>query len=166
MKLLSLDQSSRITGWSVFADGALQEYGKLDAEKAGPEIGKRLSYIKEKIKSLIEKYQIELILIEDIQLQNTIGNNVVTYQRLAYVQAIIIELANSLSIPYEIIHSSSWKSTLGIRGKARAEQKRNAQQWVVNTYSIKATQDECDSICIGSAYLLNKSKDDGYDWAD
>ena len=165
MKILALDQSTRVTGWAVFADGALQEYGKFDAENAGADIGKRLTYIKNKVKALIEKHDIQKVLIEEIQLQNTVGNNVVTYKKLAYVQAIIIQLLDEIKMPYEIVASSSWKSTLGIKGRARAEQKKNAQLYVNTTYGIKATQDECDAICIGTHYSKNSSVE-GFDWAD
>lgn len=167
MKILALDQSSRITGWSVFADGALIEYGKFDASSVGTDIGKRLSYIKQKITELIEKFNIEQVAFEEIQMQTSVGNNVVTFKTLAYVQAIIIETLYNLNIPYAIVPSSSWKSTLGIKGRARAEQKKNAQLWVSNTYSVKPTQDECDSICIG-AYMNNIKNplNEGFDWAD
>ena len=165
MKVLALDQSSRISGWAVFADGALQEYGKFDAENAGADIGKRLTYIREKVKALIDKHGIQKILIEEIQLQNTVGNNVVTYKKLAYVQAILIQMFDELRLPYEIIASSSWKSTLSIKGRARAEQKKNAQIYVNTIYGIKATQDECDAICIGTHYTKLPSNE-GFNWAD
>ena len=165
MKILALDQSTRITGWAVFADGALQEYGKFDAENAGADIGKRLTYIREKVKVLIDKYDIQKILIEEIQLQNTVGNNVVTYKKLAYVQAILIQMFDELRLPYEIIASSSWKSTLSIKGRARAEQKKNAQIYVNTIYGIKAAQDECDAICIGTHYTKLPSNE-GFNWAD
>ena len=165
MKILALDQSTRITGWAVFVDGALQEYGKFDAENAGADIGKRLTYIREKVKALIDKYDIQKILIEEIQLQNTVGNNVVTYKKLAYVQAVLIQMFDELKLPYEIIASSSWKSTLGIKGRARAEQKKNAQIYINTIYGIKATQDECDAICIGTHYIKLPS-DEGFNWAD
>ena len=165
MKILALDQSTRITGWAEFADGALQEYGKFDAENAGADIGKRLTYIREKVKVLIDKYDIQKILIEEIQLQNTVGNYVVTYKKLAYVQAILIQMFDELRLPYEIIASSSWKSTLSIKGRARAEQKKNAQIYVNTIYGIKATQDECDAICIGTHYTKLPSNE-GFDWAD
>ena len=58
-------------------------------------------------------------------------------------------------ISYEIMSSSTWKSVLSIKGKDRAEQKRNAQKWVIENYSIKPTQDECDAICIGAAHSKN-----------
>ena len=165
MKILALDQSTRVTGWAVFADDALQEYGKFDAENAGTDIGKRLTYIREKVKTLIDKYDIQKILIEEIQLQNTVGNNVVTYKKLAYVQAILIQMFDELKLSYEIIASSSWKSTLGIKGRARAEQKKNAQIYVNTIYDIKATQDECDAICIGTHYTKLPSNE-GFNWAD
>ena len=129
------------------------------------DIGKRLTYIREKVKALIDKYDIQKILIEEIQLQNTVGNNVVTYKKLAYVQAILIQMFDELRLPYEIIASSSWKSTLGIKGRARAEQKKNAQIYVNTIYGIKATQDECDAICIGTHYTKLPSNE-GFNWAD
>ena len=165
MKILALDQSTRVTGWAVFVDGALQEYGKFDAENAGADIGKRLTYIREKVRALIDKYDIQKILIEEIQLQNTVGNNVVTYKKLAYVQAVLIQMFDELKLPYEVIASSSWKSTLGIKGRARAEQKKNAQIYVNTIYGIKATQDECDAICIGTHYTKLPSNE-GFNWAD
>lgn len=160
MKILALDQSSRVTGWAVFADGALQEYGKFDAENAGADIGKRLTYIRKKVTELIDKYNIQKVLIEEIQLQNTVGNNVVTYKKLAYVQAVLIQMLDELKLPYEIIASSSWKSTLGIRGRARAEQKKNAQEFITKTYNIKVIQDIADAICIGLAFLRNEKSND------
>jgi len=61
--------------------------------------------------------------------------------------------------------ASSWKSALGIKGRARADQKRNAQAWVNTTYGVKPTQDECDSICIGS-YKVKNTSDSGFNWAE
>ena len=65
-------------------------------------------------------------------------------------------------IDYEIVSSNTWKSTLGIKGRARAEQKRNAQQYVLDTYGVKAIQDTCDAICIG-AHIIQK---EGFNWSD
>jgi hypothetical protein len=78
---------------------------------------------------------------------------------------VLIQMLDELKLPYEVIASSSWKSTLGIKGRARAEQKKNAQIYVNTTYGIKATQDECDAICIGTHYT-KKPSDEGFDWAD
>lgn len=68
---------------------------------------------------------------------------------MAEVYGVISEVLNSIGIPHTSVLSTSWKSSLGIKGRNRAEQKRNAQKYVNETYGVVATQDECDAICIG-----------------
>ena len=164
-KLLALDQSSRVTGWSVFADGNLLEHGKFDASAVGTDHGKRLTFIQQKISALIEKYNIEHVVFEDIQLQSTVGNNVVTFKTLAYVQSAIIILLHDKKIPYTIVAPSTWRHTLGIKGRERAVQKKAAKEWVIAQYNIKASEDECDSICIG-AHHIKTAPEEGHNWAD
>ena len=159
MKLLALDQSSRITGYAIFEDGKLVSYNKFNAETVGTDIGKRLEYIRNKVKKLIEENNITEVILEDIQMQGNVVNN------LAEVFGVISELLIEMKIPQSAVLASSWKSALGIKGRARAEQKRAAQEWVVSTYGVKPTQDECDAICIG-AHRNKFIPDEGFDWAD
>lgn len=161
-KLLALDQASHITGWSIFEDEKLKEYGKIEANQT--DVGERLYYIKQEILKLIDTHGIDEVVMEDIQLQGNIANNVQTFKILAEVFGVLYETFTELKIPNSAILASSWKSTLGIKGKNRAEQKRNAQTWVLNTYGIKVIQDIADSVCIGSAYLKKPVAQD-YDWS-
>ena len=156
-KLLALDQSSRITGWAIFSDGKLEKHGKFDAETVGAEIGKRLNYIRNKVRSLIEENNITEVILEDIQMQGNVVNNVQTFKILAEVFGVIYELLEEMQIPHQEVLAGTWKSTLGIKGKNRAEQKRNAQAYIQETYGLKPTQDESDAICIGTHYLKNKA---------
>lgn len=148
MKVLALDQSSRVTGYAIFEDSKLITSGTF--VKDDERIGYRLNDIKETIESMIEEYGITHLVFEDIQLQQ---QGVTTYRTLAEVLGVCEELAASMNIPYTIVPSVTWKSTLGIKGKARPEQKRNAQAFVVNTYGLKVSQDTADAICIGTAFL-------------
>jgi hypothetical protein len=66
-------------------------------------------------------------------------------------------------MPRTAVLSTVWKSTLGIKGKDRAAQKKAAQAWVEKTYGVKPTQDECDAICIGAHYVNNKVE--VFDWS-
>lgn len=159
--ILALDQSSRINGWSVFSGEDLKAHGKFNAETVGADIGKRLCYICSKVKELIEQYEINEVVFEDIQMQGNVVNNVQTFKVLAQVQGALLKMLSDMQIPHTTILASTWKSQLGIKGRARAEQKRNAQNWVIENYSIKPTQDECDSICIGKCYL---EKNTGCAW--
>lgn len=154
MRLLALDQASRTTGWAVFEDNKLYDYGKFTFEDK--DFGIRLNNIRKEIFSLIEKYQIDELAFEDIQFQSNIGNNVDTFKKLAEVFGIVYELATDLNLPNRAILSTTWKSVLGVKGRDRAAQKKNAQDWVLNTYNIKAIQDTVDAICIGEAYLRTK----------
>lgn len=157
MKILALDQSSRVTGYSIWIDNNLISYGKFTADQEN--IIDRLSYIKETVKELINDNSIEKMVLEDIQLQK----DVVTFKILAEVYGVLSELGNSMKILVDSEFSSSWKSGLNIKGKTRPEQKRNAQLYVKDTFGIEATQDECDAICIGS-YYVNKNNS-VFDWS-
>ena len=157
-KLLALDQSSRITGWAIFENGKLCDYGKFNYE-AYP-IEERLYKIRNKVSELITHHEITEVILEDIQMQNNVVNNVQTFKVLAEVFGVISELCVELNIPQFSVLASTWKHTLGIKGKDRAAQKRNAQQWVVDTYGTKPTQDECDAICIGAHHTKISLKDE------
>lgn len=161
MTLLALDQATVTSGWAIFKDGKLSDCGKFTATQN--DIGDRLYYIRQQIIGLIDKYNVDEFVFEDIQLQNNVVNNVDTFKKLAEVFGVVYELCVELKMPRTAVLASSWKSTLGIKGKDRAAQKRAAQQWVVDTYGIKPTQDTCDAICIGAHYLTKQ--DETFDWS-
>ena len=54
--LLSLDQSSRVTGWAFFSEGELVDSGTFTV--TGDDIGQRLVTIKSNVLKLIKKYEI------------------------------------------------------------------------------------------------------------
>ena len=155
VNILALDQASRTTGYAIFQEDRLIASGTFTYDDL--DFSLRLVKIRNKVASLVNEYNINKILLEDIQLQGQ-TNNVTTYKALAEVLGVLEELSRELGIPHELVHSQSWKSTLGIKGRDRATQKRNAQAFVVDCYNIKVSQDESDAICIGTHYVKsNKS---------
>ena len=84
--LLSLDQSSKITGYAVFEDNKLKTFGKFAVEDNN--IDTRLVKIRQKIKDLIEQYHIDEVVFEDIQQQNNISNNVLS---LLYSPSLLLD---------------------------------------------------------------------------
>ena len=149
MKILALDQSSRVSGWAVFDDGELIEYGKIDLSKES-QIGERLHKLRQLIFNMIKELNIDKVILEDIYMDGQKINNIQTFKVLAEVFGVLFELCIDLNIPVEAVLAGTWKSTLNIKGKTRPEQKRAAQAWVQENYNIKASQDEVDAICIGS----------------
>lgn len=159
--LLTLDQSSHITGYAIFKGKELIKYGHINQNES--DIGERLSSLRQKIINLIITYEINEIAFEDIQLQGNVRNNVVTFKTLAEVFGVIQELCAELKIKYSIVHSQTWKSTLNIGGKTRAEQKKQAQLYVQTMYDIKPTTDEADAVCIGAHIIKNSNKNFNWD---
>ena len=173
MRILALDQASRVSGWSVFIDEELKDWGHLTTNQE--EVGDRLVAIRNFIINKVQEWNIDTIAFEDIQLQTSVGNNVKTFKVLANVYGVVLETAVELNKKVMIIPSSTWKSKLAIKGRNRPEQKKNAQLFVANTYNVKSTQDESDAICIGTcADRLIRSgetpaankKEDGFDWSN
>lgn len=161
-KILAFDQASRTSGYSVFDNGKLIDYGKFTYDDS--DFGVRLYKIREKVNALIEKHEPDEVIFEDIQLQANVGNNVDTFKKLAEVFGVIYELVTEKNIPNQAVLASVWKSTLGIKGRDRAAQKANAQNYVLQNFGVKATQDECDAICIG-AHAIKKSVA-SFDWSE
>ena len=164
-KFLALDQSSRITGYAVFENAKLIDYGKFSVNDE--DIGVRLMKIRQEVEHLIKQHEVEEVIFEDIQLQGNVANNVQTFKALAEVFGVIYELVTELNLPNTAILASSWKSTLQVKGRTRPEQKRNAQALIEKTFNIKPTQDECDAICIGLHHILKPVKsNDSFDWSE
>lgn len=157
MVLLALDQSSHITGFSVFKDGELINSGKFTLENK--DIGNRLVRVRKNIEDLLFQFDVTEVVYEDIQLQTNVENNIQTFKILAEVVGVVEEVLTEHKIPHRSYLASQWKSTLGIRGHNRYEQKKNAQKYVIEHYGKKVTQDEADSTCLGLHYLAEKRND-------
>ena len=125
MRVLALDQASRTSGWAVYDNGKLFKYGKFSATHT--DVGDRLYYIRKQIIKLIDEFNIDEVIFEDIQLQDNKINNVATFKALAEVFGVVYELLVELKIPREAVLSTVWKSKLGIKGYDRSAQKKAAQ---------------------------------------
>lgn len=150
-RLLALDQASKVTGWAIFEDGELKSYGKISLDDPNTDI--RLVQLRQSIQTLVADYNIDEVIFEDIQQQNNVANNVQTFKVLAEVYGVVSELLQEIQIPHSTVLAASWKSTLGIKGRTRAEQKKNAQLYVEQNYGIHVIQDIADAVCIGTHHI-------------
>lgn len=150
-RLLALDQASKVTGWAIFEDGELKTYGKISLDDPNTDI--RLVQLRQGIQTLVADYNIDEVIFEDIQQQNNVANNVQTFKVLAEVYGVVSELLQEIQIPHSTVLAASWKSTLGIKGRTRAEQKKNAQLYVEQNYGIHVIQDIADAVCIGTHHI-------------
>jgi Holliday junction resolvasome RuvABC endonuclease subunit len=158
MKYLSLDQSLNVTGWAMFEGAKLVNCGTFKVPASKP-IDERLNLFMKNLCELENAYDFEKVYFEDIQNQN----NNDTYKKLAYVQAAILIWCYSVNKPYDILSPSHWRKTIkdkyGVSfGRARAEQKQNAIDFVQEKYKITVDSDTADAICIGCAANIEDKK--------
>ena len=90
--LLALDQSSHTTGYTVLQNGIIVKVDHFDC--VGNDLGDRLVQLRQKIEALIDKYNIDEVIFEDIQLQDVNGNKetgIKTFKVLAEVFGVFYE---------------------------------------------------------------------------
>lgn len=160
--ILALDQATKTTGWSLWCNGELTNYGHISFDDADAFM--RNHKLCSWIFNMVTRYNVSMIVIEDIQMQ---VNNVVTFQKLAQLQGAIIEHLYLHNLDYKIIRPTEWRAACNLlkgQDKHRESQKKIAQQWVLDTFGRKCTQDEADAICIGYAAIQQDESE--LNWED
>lgn len=152
MVVIALDQAAKTSGYAVFDGGRYKESGTFTIKASLP-IGDRLAAFYKSITDLYSRYEDDdvRLVFEDIQMQK---GNVITYQRLAYIQAALILWCYYHQIDYDVYSPSHWRKVLGGNfGRKREEQKRHAIELVRQRLGLDVSSDEADAICIGLAAL-------------
>lgn len=148
MNILSLDLSSKSTGWAVSIDNTLKDYGCITASSA--DYIERLKKITAEVCDIVKKYNIKKIVCEEVRFGD---KNVHTFKVLMYLQAkIVMELHDiDKEIDFEFQQPSEWRKKVGIqtgRGVTREALKPADIKYVKNTYNITVNDDIADAIGI------------------
>lgn len=149
MKILSFDQSTKISAYSVFIDGTYIECGAIDLHKM-KDTSERVRAMGVELCNTIEKYNPNCCVIEEVAQQS----NPLTLKLLARIQGVIIGFCAAHDIDTYIIEPSKWRSTLHFHqgaGIKREELKSQAIKYVKDVYGLAASEDECEAICINDA---------------
>lgn len=150
MRVLSLDQSTRVSGWAYFEDGKYICSGVIDMSKSDLETDKRSFAMAKEIWKIIKKYNPEHLVMEDTQQQN----NVKTVITLARLQGMIIGYAEAHKITVHILLPSQWRAALdytqGPKIK-RAVLKKQSIDYVKSNFDLELSEDECEAIAEGVA---------------
>ena len=107
MIYLSLDQAARVTGWAVFDNKTLKEYGTFSIKSSLP-MEQRLAQFWQELNELKNKFEPNYIFFEDIQNQH----NNETYKKLAYIQAAIILWCYFNDIKFSVLAPSHWRKII------------------------------------------------------
>lgn len=143
-RILALDQASRTTGYSIFDGQELVAFGVYNA--SGSNGKARINDVCDWLEHMIELYEPDFVGIEDIQYNNGAHN---TFKLLGQLMGAIFRTLYDAKIPHDSVLIPTWRKSVGVKGRGRAEQKANAQRVVKAKYGLDVSEDEADAICIG-----------------
>ena len=164
MTVIGLDASSTCTGWSIFKDKKLIDYGAIRPK--GDNWRDRLYHEKTDLVNIFNKYKPEKIYMEDVPLKAAGGMK--TLVILGGVQGFIYGLATSNNIPIEFVLPTTWRSMGGLfdgteKGKKREVLKQRAIEMANEKFglnliwngpnSIKTQDDIAEAILIAAVML-------------
>lgn len=148
MKVIAFDQATKVTGYAIYSDGKLVNYGALEASGDNPFERMRIMY--EKIYTLMCVERPDLISVEGTQFQN----NYKVYSELSQMQGVVFAACFALGVSFCVTAPSVWKSYCGVEGRKRMEQKQSAMA-IVESFGITATEDICEAILQGKYVTEN-----------
>ena len=150
MKILAFDQSTRISGWSVFDDEEYVDSGVIDLSKI-KDTTERTNQMGLAIGTLIADVKPDMVVIEETQCQS----NVDTVKKLSRIQGMAMGFAAALGITVRILEPSKWRSALNFHQGPKVERKELKKQsldYVKGHFGFEDfSEDRCEAININVA---------------
>lgn len=151
MRLLSLDLSTKSSGYAVGENGKLESHGCIAA--SSKDVVKRIIKMRDELSEVIKSNKIDKIVMEEVRPEYNSHTNKV----LMWLQAVIVVAAYEVNpkIQCDFVGPSEWRAALKIkqgRGITRETLKPRDIQYVELKYGITVNDDEADAICLFDAY--------------
>ena len=152
MITLALDLSTKSSGWAIFDNQELKDYGCITAGSAN--LFNRIDRMVEGINELFDTYSISRVIIEDVYPED-VHNNQNVFNALKYLQGFVLHTLDRHSITdIKFLVASEWRKICGIhtgRGVKRESLKPKDKAFVQSQFGISVNDDIADAICIGFA---------------
>ena len=153
MIVLALDLSTKSTGWSIFENQTLKNYGCITASSSN--VYHRMEKMQIEVDKIIKEQKPDNILIEEV-IPDDVRNNNNTFKMLMYLQGFIMKIIddNNLSSHVKFYTASEWRKKCGIhtgRGVRRESLKPKDIAFVKSQFNLTVNDDVADAICIGFA---------------
>ena len=149
MIILAFDQSTRVTGWSVFENGQYSKSGVIDLHKI-TDTDERSKQMGIEICKVIEESRPDCVIIEEVQQQS----NVATVIKLARIQGVAIGFCAAHNIDLHILGPSRWRSALSYRQgpKVKREELKSQSLAYVKSLGLNIkSEDENEAVAINAA---------------
>lgn len=164
MNILALDLSTKSTGYAIFIDGELKDFGCITASST--DVIKRIQKIICELDEVLKKYPFEKIVIEEVLPKDgeKTEKNHHTQKMLMWLQAAVAFLIheNFTKIEIQYLYPSEWRSACGIktgRGIVRESLKSSDIAFVEQKFGFTPANDDiADAIGLGYGYLMQPQK--------
>lgn len=141
VKILSLDLSTKSSGYCVISNGSVIDYGTIASQDKDFTV--RGQYMAEFVRLLCEKYgKFDKVVIEELK----VISNQKTLVMLGIVQGMVLrELNNTL---VEFVSPTVWRKQFSLNGKREEAKKKAIALCKSLGYAVK-NDDEAEAILIG-----------------
>lgn len=167
--ILSLDLSTKSSGWAIFNEQELINYGCITSSST--DLIKRIHIMIDEIDRILQENEISKIIVEEVRPEGGYGvGNQKTHKALMYLQAALEFLIHdnyNKKVEIEYIFPSSWRAKCGIkngRGIKRTSLKEADIAFVKENFNLDVNDDEADAICIGFANFKSDDNNE-INWA-
>lgn len=167
MTSLALDLSTKSTGWAVFQDGTIIDYGFITATST--DLVVRIQKIVIGLKPIIEKYRPTEVIVEEVRPPQESRQNLQTHRALMWLQGAVGILIHEIDkkIKMHYIYPSEWRSACGIKTGPkvlRETQKKYDIDFVHKNFGISVNDDVADAIGIGYGYNQKQIKENSHEF--
>ena len=134
--ILALDLSTKSSGYAIFDNDKLIDYGCISAGSAN--LFSRIDKMVEELDKILTKYKFSHVYIEDVYPED-VHNNIQVYKALVYLQGFILHKLDDFNLKHTFFLPSEWRSKCGIhtgRGVKRDTLKLKDVQFVQNQFHL------------------------------
>jgi Holliday junction resolvasome RuvABC endonuclease subunit len=160
--IISLDTSSRRTGWAYFVRDTLKDCGIIET-KSKDKMAAKLSDFKQQLTEVYKKYNPSYVIIEN----GYYLRNAVTLKVLSYFVAVARQTAHELlGVEADMVTTTQVRNYFGAKGKKGKEEifKLMKKHFDLKRFTFKKHNDVTDSVAQGLYYYRKELK--GEEWPE
>ena len=153
LKLIAFDQSTRATGFCIMEMGTARiiESGVVIPNKNDETID-RIIYTIKRCLHLVRTNEIAFVFIEGVQIQR----NPKVYEILAKLAGALEVMLYESGYLVNVVKASEWRKRVGIKGRKRADVKKEAIELVKELYDLEVSEDEAEAVLFARAFAMEQ----------
>ena len=154
MKLIAFDQSTTRSGYCIMemGSGDIIESGVIIPNKNDETID-RIIYTIKRCLNLVRTNEIAFVFIEGVQNQR----NPKVFEVLAKLAGALEVMLHESGYLVNVVKASEWRKRVGIKGRKRADVKKEAIDMVKELYDLDVSEDEAEAILFARAFAKEQN---------